>query len=206
MKKALVVLGILLLPSLAFCDDPAERNNIHVGYLWVNPQGDPKVDIGGTRSRLEIDNGSGWYLDYEVKFTDVIGLDLGAAWFKNDIDVSSGNKGHLGKLTTKPFTANILFHPNAKAPVDFYVGGGFAYVAFKDMRVKPQFRGILNEDQIGLDKDTTVGAQAGVNIKFGDSHLGLNFDAKYIKASAGADVGDIDLDPVMLGGALLIRW
>lgn len=208
MKRALVVLAILILPSLALCqEDPAERNNLHLGLMWGIPQGDPKVTIGGARSRVEIDNDTGYYLDYEIKFTDVIGLEFGAAWIEYDVDLSSGPfQGALGKLKVKPFTANLLFHPNAKAPVDFYIGGGFAYVAFSDLRVKPPLRGVLGEDQIGLDKDKTFNVQTGVNIKFGDSHAGLNFDAKYIKATADADVGEFKVDPIHLGAALLIRW
>lgn len=207
MKKALVVLAILLLPSLALCDDnAAARNNLHLGYMFSNPQGDPKVDINGSRSRLEIDNANGWYLDYEWKFTDVLGLDFGGAYAKHDVDISDGPfKGALGKIKVKPFTANLLFHPNAKAPIDFYVGGGFAYVAFNDLRLKPQLRGPLGEDQIGLDKDTTFDIQAGINVIFGD-HFGINIDGKYIKTTASGDVGDIDIDPVNVGAAFAFRW
>lgn len=215
MRKYLLILPLtaLLAMALAPAATAAEeqKNRIHGGVAFVSAQGDPKIDVEVApgvveHARAEVDDDWGWYADYERMIASKWGLKFGANWSEQDIDVSGGDRtGHFGALQAIPLTANILFHPAPLSHVDFYVGGGFAYVMFDDMDIDNDF-GPGGRDTLDIDDDKTWNAQIGVDFRFGDSAFGLNLDAKYIQMSGDSELGDIEVDPLIAGAALAIRW
>jgi hypothetical protein len=198
-------------PAVMGADDEHYRNNLQLGLTYSNPLADPKIDLTTGRESLEVDKDTGFYVGYEVKLTHILGLRFGFASQEYDLDVSSGPaRGHLGGLETKPFTANLLLHPRSRAPIDFYIGGGFAYVTYGGLSVPAKYQNLFADDpsvsKLNFDNDKTVNAELGANFKFGDSHFGLNIDGQYIKTTAASDHVDVKVDPFTAGAALLFYW
>jgi len=215
MKKSVLIVSFIASTALALAPIASaaeeQKNRIHGGVSFVSAQGDPKIDVdegGGDieHVRAEIDDDWGFYADYERMIADKWGIKFGANWSDQDVDISGGTTtGHFGSLQATPITANILFHPAPLSHVDFYIGGGFAYVMFDDIHIENDFGG-GGRDTLEIDDDTTWNAQLGVDFRFGDSPFGLNLDAKYIKMSGDSELGDLKVDPLIAGAALAIRW
>jgi len=205
----IAMMGLILVPAAAGAEE--QNNRVHAGVTYVKAQGDPKLDVETSPGvvehvRAEIDDDYGFYADYERMIARKWGLKFGANWNKQDVDISSGDRhGHLGELKVTPLTANILFHPAPESHVDFYVGGGFAYVLYSGMDLENEF-GPGGREKLDIDDDQTWNAQLGFDFRFGDSPFGLNLDLKYILTSGDTELGDIKVDPLIAGAALAIRW
>ena len=200
-------------PAVLAGDNDSKKNNLDLGANYSHPLGNPKLDLVTGRESVEVDRDNGFYVNYERKLSKVVGLKFGFASNEYDLDVSSGPlQGNLGSLKTRPLTANLLFHPSSGAPVDFYFGGGFAYVKYGDIDVRSRFQLAFADvfpgrvTQLDPDDDKTWNTELGLNIKFGDSPLCLNLNGQYIKTTAATNHGDFKVDPINAGAALLIRW
>lgn len=219
MRKSLLILPMTAVLAMAFVPAASaadeQNNRVHVGVTLSHPLADPKLEVdpsGGSipgfssKERLEVDNDNGFFFDYERMIAKKLGLKFGANFNKYDLDVSSGpRQGHFGELKQTPLTVNLLFHPAPLSHTDFYIGGGFAYVLNKKIDIENDF-GPGGRNALDVDDDKTWNAQLGVDFRFGDSNFGLNLDAKYIKQSADSELGDIQVDPLIGGAALAIRW
>jgi len=207
---SMIALTVMALAPAAVAAEE-QNNRIHGGVSFVTAQGDPKLDVetfpGVTEhARAEIDDDWGFYADYERMIYKKFGLKFGVNWSEQDIDISGGDRtGHFGSIQATPITANIMFHPAPLSHVDFYVGGGFAYVMYDKISIKNDF-GPGGRTELDVDDDQTWNAQLGVDFRFGDSPFGLNLDAKYIKTSGDSELGAIDVNPLIAGAALAIRW
>lgn len=210
MRKSVLFLTLIALTALVLVPAAAaaeeQKNRIHGGVSFVSAQGDPKIEVDDENVRAEVDDDWGFYADYERMIASKWGLKFGAHFQEQDVDISGGDTtGNLGSLKATPLTANILFHPAPLSHVDFYVGGGFAYVMFDKIELNNDITA-GGRDSLDIDDDKTWNAQLGVDFRFGDSPFGINLDLKYIQMSGDSELGDIEVDPLIASGGIAIRW
>lgn len=226
MKRALLVLAMVSTASIALGQEgtttstttttttvdahsDVSRNFLQLGVMRSDPSKNHHLDFpGGVTGDFQIDKDDAPYVNYERRLNNWLGLSFGTSVSHYDMDLFIGGEGgEFGELKSNPITGNLLIHPiPPDSAFDIYFGAGVAYVLYQDVDVDPAFRGLLGENSVATDDDLTWGAQAGMNIKFGDSHLGLGIDAKYVSTSLEDELKNIDLNPIQYGVGLLIHW
>ena len=191
----LVVLAALLLglTTFATADD---KNVLRFNAIYSYPLGSSE-DNGVT---TEADAAFGAGISYEARITDLAGIQFGAGWSDHDLNVESGgSEATLGSASVWPLYANVLIHPVDRTDsVDWYIGGGFAYVIYDSLDLSSEFGG----GSRALGNDPTWTLRTGLDFKFGDGSWALNVDAQYLASS----VEGMSIDPINFGVGLAYRF
>jgi outer membrane protein W len=173
-----------------------DKNVLRFDAIYSYPMG--STDDNGVTT--EADKAFGAGLSYESRVTDLVGIQFGAGWTDHDIEVeAAGSDDTLGSLSVWPLYANVLIHPVERSDsVDWYFGGGFAYVIYDSLKLESAYGG----GNRALDNDPTWTIRTGLDFKFGDGAWALNVDAQYFASS----VEGIKVDPVNFGVGLAYRF
>jgi outer membrane protein len=195
--------------SLATAASPALAQSrgdwtLGFGIHAVDPKSDNGSLVGGTLP-VEVDGNVRPTITFEYFLRDGLGLEVLAAWpFQHDIAIDG--LGDVGSTRHLPPTVSLQYHFNNGGQVRPFIGAGINYTSF------------FSED--------TSGALAGSNLKLDDSwglaaHAGIDFDvtersairvdARWIDIDTdahldGADIGTVNIDPLVYGVAYVIRF
>src|SRR5262245_1789150 len=173
----------------------------------------PIVVVGGPggpefvpNANFEAQEAPGCTISYERKIVDFLGVSIGASWVRYEYEATLDETAtqttfvRLGDQTVNPFMATVLWHPLKRSIVDWYVGAGYAYVRYGDLR--NDFTG----EKFESDSDSGFVAQTGFDFVLRGKHpkesglrWAVNFDVRYIDTqSTGvlANSQGIEINPL----------
>ncbi|MEQ6887461.1 OmpW family outer membrane protein [Halomonas sp. CS7] len=178
-----------------------------VGVAKVDPKSDngdlDLTSLGASVHDVEVDDDSAFAFTLGYRFTDKLGVELLAAEpFDHDFQVEGVTGGSVDHL---PPTLTVQYYPlgGTDARVQPYAGIGVNYTTFSD-----------EELEVGLpvEFDDSWGAagQVGVDLLIDDSWA-LNAAAWYLDIDtdvtvAGNDVGEVEIDPVVVMAGVSYRF
>ncbi|GAB2796956.1 outer membrane beta-barrel protein [Halomonas shantousis] len=171
-----------------------------VGVAKVSPKSDNGTLSGGID--VDVQDDQGFAITFGYRFHDKLGVELLAAdRFEHDIELNGDN---LASTKHLPPTLTLQYYPLGGTPsrVQPYVGAGINYTHFSD-----------DNSALGnLELDDSWGAagQVGVDLLINE-HWALNAAAWYLDIDTdasldGTDLGNVDIDPVVVMGALSFRF
>jgi hypothetical protein len=236
MCRIVAVTLALIAGSLGgFVEAAGERHIIRFGGTHVMPTGDLTEEVWLVEdpmdgmipsffgdATIEPQSGTGLALEYEYRWSELIGLDFALWSAEHDVDVRLrgtltiideltgevlvnepiDETGDGGDLTVSPLIGGVNFHLTNGSRVDFYVGPFVAYVTYGDLED--------GSDSFGVDSDFGYGAVVGIDIPIGSGRWAFSSSARYMETEAGADesagADGIDVNPVIVQLAAAYRF
>lgn len=165
---------------------------------------DPKSDNGSLAGgALETDVGDSWRptITGEYFFRDNWGIELLASMpFDHEIELNGVKAGSTKHL---PPTLSLQYHFTGNETVKPFIGAGINYTLF----FSQDTTGPLAGTDLDLDNSWGLAAHAGLDFAVGTNKW-LRVDARWIDIDTdvkvnGADVGTVDIDPVVYGAAFV---
>lgn len=156
-------------------------------------------------------------VDITYMATDNIGFELIAATTKHHASGKVGTTGTLGRLASTwvlPPTLTAQYHFAPEAKVRPYVGAGVNYTIFYNEEASDSLVGAVGPTNVRMNDSFGWAAQAGVDIELSE-RVFLNLDVKYINidttatfntTAAGTQTADIDLNPIVVGVGLGMKF
>lgn len=171
-----------------------------VGAHVVAPKSDNGSLAGGT---LDADVGDDWRptITAEYFFSPNLGLEILASLpFEHDIELNGVKAGSTRHL---PPTFTLQYHFRNDTMVTPFVGAGVNYTHFFD----EETTGPLAGTDLSLDASWGLAAHAGLDFAIGTNKW-LRIDARYMDIDTdvkvnGADVGTVNIDPMIYGAAFV---
>jgi len=195
MKKLLTVVAMAAAVAAAMPAAQAAEGDSILRLRAIQIEPDVESNIPG----LDVDDN----LTGEIAVTGFLSphwaLDLGVSWSEHDI-LLNGSKAGTAEIW--PVNLILQFHFTREGPIRPYIGAGANYTRFDKVELLGG-----NPD---VDKDSFGPvAQIGIDIPIGDTFL-LNVDVKKFWAgtssNAGPFTGDVDIDPVVFGAGIGIKF
>ena len=172
---------------------------------------------------VEPQQASALTVDYEYRWSDRVGIDIGLFRLKSDVDgrargtfwindvgtgalISTGpldETEQVGQLTIVPLTVEVRFHLLRSSRVDAYVAPLVGYVFYDDLE--------LVDEKIALDDDFAYGAAAGLDLPLGKGHWLFSGALRYLVAEAevdepGSGGASLDIDPFIVQAGVGYRF
>jgi hypothetical protein len=175
---------------------------------FSEPLGDGTILFFDGTARTEADSALGFGIDYEYRWSDLLGFSLSASSVRHDVELHLGGdtwlideitgellfsgpineSGVVGDVSATPVTLGVHFHLNNGGRSDIYAGPLLAFVLFGDLDVEGESTSFQN--------DFTYGVVFGIDIPFRDSPWSFNGKLQYLDATA-------DIEDSAGGGELL---
>lgn len=167
---------------------------------------DPKSDNGTLAGALDVDVSSNLQpsIILEYLLTRNWGLELLAAVpFEHDVKVDGTR---IASLTHLPPTFSLQYHFNAEGAVSPYLGIGFNYTFIYN----EDTHGPIAGSNISLDNSFGLAGHAGIDFRVND-RWSLGFDLRWIDIDTGvrldgANIGDVNVDPLVYGAYAMYRF
>lgn len=135
-------------------------------------------------------------------FTDQVGVELNSSE-KFEHDLSLGGAGGIGSVDRMPVNVLVNYYPmgGLDSKVQPYVGLGLNYTRFSGESTTPD---------VSVDNSYGVIGQAGVDLAI-TYNIMLNGYVSYADVNAdinagGAKIGEVDIEPVTVGGGVTYRF
>ncbi len=156
-------------------------------------------------------------VDITYMATDNIGFELIAATTKHHASGKTGTTGTLGRLASTwvlPPTLTAQYHFAPEGKIRPYVGAGVNYTIFYNEEASDALTGAVGPTNVRMSDSFGWAAQAGVDIELSE-RVFLNLDVKYINidtratfdtTAAGTQTVDIDLNPLVIGVGLGMKF
>lgn len=144
-------------------------------------------------------------LTFEYFIADNIGLEVLAAWpFEHDVQLFG--VGDVAKTKHLPPTISVQYHFTNSSSVTPFVGLGLNYTHFWDERGT----GVLAGVPVSLDNSWGIAAHAGVDFALSEKGA-LRADIRWIDISTkatvgGAPIGNVSIDPIVLGASYVLKF
>ncbi len=215
---ALIAGGLSLVAPAARAQENHHAFRIHLDYF--SSTSDINVNYHDTdtgtliTSKNQWKNGFGAGASYEYRANPLIGVELGARYFRPDLALS--NNREVKKTQFLPATLGLNFHLGHSKGFDLYLGPQIAYVWYGRIDVPLLTGGTARVD---VKNEFTWGGKLGIDIPLGDK-LALTFAADYLAAKAkvendpnvinhivtGPSSYNTNPRPVMISGGLTFRY
>ena len=197
---AALVLGGLAAPAFA---QQAGEWTFGVGAHQVNPKSDNGSVVGGT---LDVEVGSNVRptITAEYFVRDNLGIEVLASWpFEHDISIAG--VGQVGSTKHLPPTVSLQYH-FGEGTVKPFVGAGINYTLF----MSEDTEGALAGSELELDDSFGLALHAGIDFKVGEKGA-IRIDARWIDIDTdakldGADIGTVNIDPLVYGAAYVFQF
>lgn len=197
---AALALGSLATPAIA---QSAGDWTVGIGAHQINPKSDNGALAGNT---LKVSVGSDIKptITAEYFIADNLGIEVLASWpFEHDIAIDG--LGTVGSTKHLPPTVSLQYH-FGQGNVTPFVGAGVNYTRFSG----EETRGALAGSRLDLDNSWGLALHAGVDFKVGERSA-IRVDARWIDIDTdvsldGADLGTVQIDPLVYGVAYVIRF
>ncbi len=206
---SICVLALMLsaLPGAALASEKGWT--LRFGPVGVSSDlNDHNVDGYRSRHGAHGSGGAGLAVNAEYRFARRLGVELGVMAAAN-VDARVAYRGapySSNALAFTPVTAGLNIHLTPDRKVDFYMGPLLAYISYQNLSFSnyswnenwstPQYV------DLGIDNDFAVGANLGLDIRFGASNWMLTTGLKYLDTSVDARSHDggraeVEFDPVI---------
>ena len=168
------------------------------GGVAQTDTGSGNGNVGG--ADLNVQSARGFTYGAGYLFSDKVGVELNSSEkFEHDLSAAGASVGSVDRL---PVNLLVNYYPlgGLDSKVQPYVGVGLNYTRF-------------SSEPTGLSIDESYGAigQAGVDLAVTDNVM-LNGYVSYadvsadINNAAGATIGEVDMEPVTIGGGITYRF
>ena len=190
---------------------------------FSEPVGDGTIfNFDGTAG-TDTDTAFGFAVDYEYRWSDLLGLNVSACAASHDVEfhlggdfsitdeftgalISSGRIDEtevVGDVTVNPLTVGVNFHVYNEGKTDLYAGAFLAYVLFGDLDVEGEITSFQN--------DFTYGVQIGADVPFKDTRWSFSGKLQYLDATAELDSSEgggefLSIRPVSLQFGMAYRF
>lgn len=166
---------------------------------------------------VSIDNSPAPEIDITYMATDNIGFELIAATTKHSASGVSGTTGSIGRLASTwvlPPTLTAQYHFAPEGAVRPYVGAGINYTIFWNEDATDALETAVGPTSVRMSDSFGWAVQAGVDIPINE-RMFLNLDVKYIDinttatlttTAAGTQTVDINLDPLVVGVGIGMKF
>ena len=188
MKKFAAAALVAALSASAF----AAQGDILARFRITNV--DPQTSVDSTLAALNVDVNDDTIpeVDFTYMFTNNIGAELILGTSKHDI-TAGGTK--IGSVKALPPTLTVQYHFSPDAQIRPYVGAGLNYTRLYSLHSETGYDLAVKKNSFG------PALQVGVDIPV-TKNVFVNFDVKklWIKTkvkAGGADVGTLDIDPLV---------
>lgn len=168
------------------------------GGVAQTDTGSGNGDVGG--DSLNVQSARGFTFGAGYLFTDKLGVELNSSE-KFEHDLNTASAGDIGSVDRLPINLLVNYYPmgGLDSRVQPYVGAGLNYTRFSG-------------EPSGVDVDESYGAigQAGVDLAVTENVM-LNGYVSYADVDAdinsgGGQIGNVDMDPVTVGGGVTYRF
>lgn len=206
MKFRLVPLALALalggVAAPAFAQQAGEWT-ISVGAHQVNP----KSDNGSlVNNALDVEVGSNVRptITAEYFVRDNLGVEVLASWpFEHDINIKG--LGNVGSTKHLPPTVTLQYH-FGNGTVKPFVGAGVNFTTF----FSEDTTGALAGSDLSLGNSFGLAAHAGIDFEVSERGS-IRVDARWIDIDTdveldGADIGTVNIDPLVYGAAYVIKF
>jgi len=195
-----IVLGSLAAPAFA---QQAGEWTIGLGAHQVNPKSDNGSLAGGT---LDADVGSNVRptITAEYFLRDNLGLEVLASFpFQHDLNIVG--LGRVGSTKHLPPTVSLQYH-FGQGTVKPFIGGGVNYTRF----FSTDTSGALAGSELELDDSFGLAVHAGIDFEVSQNGS-IRIDARWIDIDTdvkldGADIGTVNIDPLVYGAAYVFKF
>ena len=206
MKFRLVPLALALalggVAAPAFAQQAGEWT-ISVGAHQVNPKSDNGSLVNNS---LDVEVGSNVRptITAEYFFRDNLGVEVLASWpFEHDIDIKG--LGNVGSTKHLPPTVTLQYH-FGNGTVKPFVGAGVNFTTF----FSEDTTGALAGSDLSLSNSFGLAAHAGIDFEVSERGS-IRVDARWIDIDTdveldGADIGTVNIDPLVYGAAYVIKF
>ncbi|MCC7248805.1 MAG: OmpW family protein [Lysobacter sp.] len=206
MKFRLVPLALALalggVAAPAFAQQAGEWT-ISVGAHQVNPKSDNGSVLGGA---LDVEVGSNVRptITAEYFVRDNLGIEVLASWpFEHDINIKG--LGNVGSTKHLPPTVTLQYH-FGNGTVKPFVGAGVNFTTF----FSEDTTGALAGSDLSLGNSFGLAAHAGIDFEVSERGS-IRIDARWIDIDTdveldGADIGTVNIDPLVYGAAYVIKF
>ncbi len=187
-------------------------------FIVVAPQGGSSgITPAFPNDGVSIDTAFAPEINVTYMVTKNIGLELIAATTKHSATGQSGTPAAVGKLLDTwvlPPTLTLQYHFAPDAGIRPYAGVGLNYTIFYRERASGSLEAALGQTEVRLSNSFGWALQAGADIPLNES-LFVNFDVKYIDmdttarlttAAAGMQQVRVDINPVIVGFGIGMRF
>ncbi|MGQ5701956.1 OmpW/AlkL family protein [Sandaracinobacteroides sp. A072] len=191
---------------------------IRARAIAVAPQDDSSgITPAFPNEGVSVDTAYAPELDFTYMATDNIGVELILATTKHSVSGRTGVTGGVGKLVDTwvlPPTLTVQYHFAPDGAFRPYVGAGINYTIFYSERASGSLEAAVGETDVSLSDSFGWALQAGVDVPLNDK-LFVNFDLKYIDidtkaklntAAAGLQRVNVDINPLVIGIGLGMRF
>ncbi|MBN8212828.1 MAG: OmpW family protein [Xanthomonadales bacterium] len=195
-----LVLGGVAAPAFA---QQAGEWTFGIGAHQVNPKSDNGSLVGGT---LDVEVGSSVRptITAEYFVRDNLGIEVLAALpFQHDVDIAG--LGNVGSTKHLPPTVSVQYHFGDGGMKPF-VGVGVNYTRF----FSTDTSGALAGSDLELDDSFGLAMHAGIDFKVGEKGA-IRIDARWMDIDTdvkldGADIGTVNIDPLVYGAAYVFKF
>ncbi|MCK9488012.1 MAG: outer membrane beta-barrel protein [Xanthomonadales bacterium] len=176
---------------------------LRLGVHMVDPKSDNGSLAGGALA-ADVDSNARPTLMIERMLTNQLGIELIAAVpFRHDIAL---NGAHAGSTKHLPPTLSLQWHFNPTGTVQPYLGGGVNYTWFDGEKSAGPIEGTT----LKLGNSWGLAAHAGIDFRI-DERWFAGFDVRWIDIDTevkvdGANVGSVQIDPIVYGAYVGIRF
>ena len=195
-----IAFGSLAAPAFA---QQAGEWTIGIGAHQVNPKSDNGSLAGGT---LDADVGSNVRptITAEYFLRDNLGLEVLVSFpFQHDLDIVG--VGRVGSTKHLPPTISLQYH-FGQGTVKPFIGGGVNYTRF----FSTDTSGALAGSELELDDSFGLAVHAGIDFEVSQNGS-IRIDARWIDIDTdvtldGADIGTVNIDPLVYGAAYVFKF
>lgn len=190
------------LAAPAFAQEAGEWT-FSVGAHQVNPKSDNGSLVGGALD-VEVDSGVSATFTGEYFIRDNLGIEILASLpFKHDINIDG--LGRVGSTKHLPPTVSLQYH-FGDGNVKPFIGAGVNFTKF----FSEDSTGALAGADLDLDDSWGLAAHAGIDFKVGENGA-IRIDARWIDIDTdvslnGADIGTVEIDPLVYGAAYVFKF
>ena len=202
---------ILAVAALALATSPALAQSAGSWTFGIGAhQVAPKSDNGTLTAtplgdlRMKVGNNARPTITAEYFIKDNLGLEVLAALpFQHDIAVAG--VGKVGSTKHLPPTVSLQYH-FGEGKVKPFVGAGINYTLF----MSEDTEGALAGSELELDDSFGLALHAGIDFKVGEKGA-IRIDARWIDIDTdakldGADIGTVNIDPLVYGAAYVFQF
>jgi outer membrane protein len=197
---AALILGAFAAPAFA---QQAGEWTFGIGAHQVNPKSDNGSLVNGT---LDVEVGSNVRptITAEYFVRDNLGIEVLASWpFEHDISIVG--LGQVGSTKHLPPTVSLQYH-FGHSTVKPFVGAGINYTLF----MSEETEGPLAGSDLELDDSFGLALHAGIDFEVSQNGS-IRVDARWIDIDTdaklnGADIGTVNIDPLVYGAAYVFKF
>ncbi|NHF72062.1 OmpW/AlkL family protein [Paracoccus xiamenensis] len=207
MTRHLLIACAMIASGLGFASPALAQSQgdwtLGFGIANVNPKSD-NGDLAGGTVPTDIDDSTRPTLTFEYFIRDNLGIEVLAALpFKHSIE---SNGAEIGTVKQLPPVISLQYHFDATPQLKPFIGVGVNFAGFWDADAK----GPLDGNELRVKNSWGLAAHLGADYWINDNSA-IRADLRWIDINSdvelnGVDIGEVDVDPTVIGVSYIRRF